>query len=186
VQDQEPDVFDTRDDDNLARLKRARTLLARYNRTTPDEADIRRDMLDDLFGRVGAGVWVEPPFFCDYGDNIRLGAGVFVNVNCVVLDGAAVEIGPGTLLGPAVQIYATSHPIAPEDRMYQRDGVPAYNTTAEPISIGSNVWIGGGAIILPGVRIGDGSTIGAGAVVTQDVPSRVFAAGNPCKVLREL
>lgn len=179
-------AFNTRDNKNLARLKRARHLLARYNSTGPENSDLRDEILEDLLGALPTGVWIEPPFHCDYGDNITFGAGCFVNVNCVILDGAPVEIGRGTLLGPGVQIYATTHPIHPEARMYERDGVPCYHTTAAPVFIGEKVWIGGGAIILPGVRIGDGATIGAGAVVTKDVPERVFAAGNPCVVIRAL
>ena len=182
----DPVAFNTRDDENLARLIRARQLLARYNRAGPEEADLRHEILEDLLGGVAPGLWIEPPFYCDFGDNISFEAGCFVNLNCVILDGASVVIGAGTLLGPGVQIYATMHPIDPDERIYLRDGVPSYNTTAEPIWIGEKVWIGGGAIILPGVRIGDGSTIGAGSVVTKDVPGRVFAAGNPARVIRDV
>lgn len=170
----------------MARLHKARGLLRDYNETRSTETERRADLLQDLLGGVADGVWVEPPFFCDYGDNIRLGKGVFINLNCVFLDGDQINVGEGTLFGPAVQVYATSHPLRAEERMFERGGLPAYRTTAAPVDIGRNVWIGGGAIILPGVTIGDGTTIGAGAVVTASVPSGVFAAGNPCQVLRTL
>lgn len=179
-------VFDTRADEPMRRLIRARELLASYNQTGPEDGDLRYEILDALLGQVGPGVWIEPPFFCDYGGHISGGAGCFVNTNCVILDGAPVTIVAGTLLGPGVQIYATSHPVHPDERVYDRDGVPAYHSTAEPVTIGDKVWIGGGAIILPGISIGAGSAIGAGAVVTQDVPDLVFAAGNPARVIRKL
>ncbi|MEM6358159.1 MAG: sugar O-acetyltransferase [Pseudomonadota bacterium] len=178
--------FDTRAPAALARHHRARRLLRQYNDSASTEANLRRRMLEDLLGSVGEGVWIEPPFHCDDGANIALGAGTFLNFNCVFLDGAPITLGPGTLLGPAVQIYATTHPLRAEDRMFDRDGIPAYRTTAEPVTIGAHVWIGGGAIVLPGVTIGDGAVIGAGAVVTGDVPPSSFAAGNPCRVLRPL
>ena len=182
----DPIAFNTRDDDKIEGLMRARRVLARYNATGPDDAEARRDILVELFGDLAPGVWIEPPFYCDFGDNIRFGPGCFVNLNCVILDGASVEIGSGTLLGPGVQIYATSHPMDPDERIYEVDGVPSYRTFAKPVVIGEKVWIGGGAMIMPGERIGDGTTIGAGSVVTKDVPSRVFAAGNPARVIRRL
>lgn len=180
-----PDAtFDTRADDRMAQHHRTRALLAQYNSSASDDTAARAGLLGAVLGRCDAGVWIEPPFFCDNGKNIHLGAGVFMNFNCVILDGDRVEIGAGTLLGPAVQIYATTHPIDSAERMFDRDGVPGYRTTAAPVTVGRNVWIGGGAIILPDVSIGDGTAIGAGSVVTASLPSGVFAAGNPCKVIR--
>ncbi|MEQ9693021.1 sugar O-acetyltransferase [Shimia sp. SDUM112013] len=170
----------------MARHHRTRDLLMRYNTTASPETAARRGLLDSLLGRCEDGAWIEPPFYCDGGANIHLGAGVFVNFNCVFLDGESITIGAGTLIGPAVQIYATAHPVNARKRIFEREGVPAYHTTAAPITIGRNVWIGGGAIILPGVCIGDNSTIGAGSVVTRSVPGDVFAAGNPCRVVRPL
>lgn len=181
-----PDTFDTRAQDAMQVHHRTRRLLTRYNQSPSDAPDLRAALLDDLLGHRGAGVWIEPPFFCDNGRNIHLGKGVFLNFNCVILDGARVEIGSGTLLGPAVQIYATSHPLPSTERMYEKDGIPAYRTTAAPITIGQNTWIGGGAILLPGIRIGNNTTIGAGSVVTSSIPANVFAAGNPCKIIRQL
>ena len=121
---------------------------------------------------------MQPPFYCDYGSNIELGERVFFNFNCVVLDVCRVTIGDYTLFGPAVQILTPMHPLNAELRRKQEYG--------KPIEIGSDVWVGGGALILPGVRIGSRSVIGAGSVVTRDIPDGVFAAGNPCRVIREL
>ena len=121
---------------------------------------------------------MQPPFFCDYGSNILLGERVFFNFNCVVLDVCLVKIGDFTLFGPAVQIYTAMHPMNAELRRKQE--------FAKPIEIGSDVWVGGGAIICPGVKIGSKAVIGAGSVVTRDIPDGVFAAGNPCRVIREI
>lgn len=179
--------FDSRSDALLQAHRRARALLRQYNgpeNATPEE---RADMLEALLGQTATGVWIEPPFFCDYGRNIFVGEGVFANFNCVFLDGARITIGAGTLIGPAVQIYATGHPLKAEDRVFRRDnGCLGYHSSAQPVTIGKNAWIGGGAIIQPGVTIGDGTTIGAGSVVTKDIPANVFAAGNPCKAIRDL
>ena len=121
---------------------------------------------------------MQPPFYCDYGAHIELGARVFFNFNCVVLDVCRVRIGDYTLFGPAVQIYTPMHPFDAALRRQQEYG--------KPVEIGADVWVGGGAIILPGVRIGSRAVIGAGSVVTRDVPQDVFAAGNPCRVIRTL
>jgi maltose O-acetyltransferase len=121
---------------------------------------------------------MQPPFFCDYGWNILLGQKCFFNFNCIVLDVCEVRVGDFTLFGPAVQIYAATHPMNAALRRKQEFG--------RPIEIGSDVWVGGGAIICPGVRIGSRSVIGAGSVVTRDIPEGVFAAGNPCRVIREI
>ena len=137
----------------------------------------RRRILRELFGAGGDDVWMQPPFFCDYGFNILLGRKCFFNFNCVVLDVSTVRVGDYTLFGPAVQIYTATHPMEAELRRTQE--------FARPIEIGSDVWVGGGAIICPGVRIGSRSIIGAGSVVTRDIGEGVFAAGNPCRVIRQ-
>jgi maltose O-acetyltransferase len=121
---------------------------------------------------------MQPPFYCDYGFNIELGARVFFNFNCVVLDVCGVRIGEYTLFGPAVQIYTATHPMDASLRRQQESG--------RPVEIGADVWVSGGAIILPGVRIGARCVIGAGSVVTRDIPENVFAAGNPCRVIRPI
>ena len=126
----------------------------------------------------GQTVRIEPPFFCDYGFNIRPGKSVFFNYYCVVLDVCRVTVGDFTLFGPAVQVYTATHPMNAESRRRQE--------YAKPVAVGSDVWIGGGAILCPGVKIGSRSVIGAGSVVTRDIPDGVFAAGNPCRVIREI
>jgi len=131
-----------------------------------------------MLGRE-SDVWMQAPFFCDYGTNIHLGREVFFNFNCVVLDVMSARIGDPTLVGPAVQIYAATHPLDAEVR---RAGLEF----AKPVEIGADVWVAGGAIICPGVRIGARAVIGAGSVVTRDIPDDVFAAGNPCRVIRPL
>jgi maltose O-acetyltransferase len=138
----------------------------------------RRRILRELFATGGDSVWMQPPFFCDYGANIELGERVFFNFNCVVLDVCRIRIGDYTLFGPAVQILTPMHPMNAELRRRQEFG--------KPIEIGADVWVGGGALILPGVRIGSRSVIGAGSVVTRDIPDDVFAAGNPCRVIRPI
>jgi maltose O-acetyltransferase len=136
----------------------------------------RRALLRERFAEVGEGAIIRPPFFCDYGFNIRLGANVFLNFNCVILDVVEVTIGEGTQIGPAVQIYTADHPRDPSQR---RDGLEY----GRPVRIGRNVWIGGGGIILPGVAVGDDAVIGAGSVVTRDVPKGATVAGNPARLL---
>ena len=135
-------------------------------------------MLVEALGHVGAGVNIRPPFFCDYGYNISIGDGAFMNFNCVVLDVCKVTIGDFTLFGPAVQIYTATHPMNAALRRKQESG--------KPVAIGADVWVGGGAISCPGVMIGSRTVIGAGSVVTRDIPDGVFAAGNPCRVIRRL
>ena len=156
---------------------RCRSLLHAFN-TQPDE-DERLTILRALLGGIGIGSFIQPPFACDYGTNITIGDDVFINFNAVVLDCAAVTIGDGTQIGPGVQLRAADHPRDAETR---RDLLEL----ARPISIGANVWIGGAAIVLPGVSVGDDSIIGAGSAVTRDVPSGVLAVGNPCRVVRAL
>jgi maltose O-acetyltransferase len=172
------ELYDPLDADLVAARERARDLCQALNATRESQAQERRRLLSDLFGKGGNSVWMQPPFYCDYGTHIELGERVFFNFNCVVLDVCPVRIGDDTLVGPAVQIYAATHPLDRSQRRVAELG--------KPVTIGSDVWIGGGAIILPGVRIGSSTVIGAGSVVTRDVPDRVFAAGDPCRVIRRL
>lgn len=158
---------------------RARRLCAAYNATDAGNSEGRTRLLEELIGSLGDRVWIEPPFFCDYGSNITLGDGAYLNFDCVVLDCAAVEIGAGAQLGPAVQVYAATHPLSPAARRELRE-------YALPVTIGPNTWIGGAAVILAGVSIGANSVVGAGSVVTRDVPPDVVAVGNPCRVIRRL
>ena len=155
-----------------------RDLCLLLNATREDQKEERQRLLAELFGKE-TDAWVQPPFFCDYGKNIVLGAKVFFNFNCVVLDVAPVTIGDNVLFGPSVQIYTATHPISAAERRQWLE-------SAKPITIGSDVWVGGGAIICPGVTIGDRSVIGAGSVVTRDIPSDVLASGNPARIIRAL
>ncbi|MFC0251695.1 sugar O-acetyltransferase [Massilia consociata] len=148
--------------------------LARYNAALGQPAAVWRTLLAERLAGLGEGSIVRPPFHCDYGWNIRIGSRVFVNFNCIILDVAAVRIGDDTRIGPAVQIYTAEHPM---DAAVRRGGLES----GRPVTIGSNVWIGGGAIILPGITIGDDAVIGAGSVVTHDVPAGVCVAGNPAR-----
>ena len=159
--------------------RRTRLLVKQLNDTRDDEQELRSQLLKELIPSQGAGLWIEPPFFCDYGSNITVGDKVFFNFNCVVLDVMSVSIGSNVLFGPSVQIYTAMHPMDWKERASGLE-------FAKPVTIGSDVWIGGGAIICPGVTIGSRSVIGAGSVVTKDIPDDVFAAGNPCKPLKSL
>lgn len=172
------ELYDPLDPDLVRARDRARDLCQDLNATREGDREARRRILTDLFGSGGASVWMQPPFYCDYGSNILLGERVFFNFNCVVLDVCRVTVGDFTLFGPAVQIYTATHPMNAELRRAQESG--------KPVAIGSDVWVGGGAIICPGVTIGSKAVIGAGSVVTRDVPGGVFAAGNPCRVIREI
>ena len=172
------DLYDPLDAELVAGRERARDLCQTLNATRESQQEERRRILAGLLGKGGDSVWMQPPFFCDYGTNIELGERVFFNFNCIVLDVCRVRIGDYTLIGPAVQIYTPMHPLDAAQRRHHEFG--------KPVEIGSDVWIGGGAIILPGVRIGSRAVIGAGSVVTRDVPDDVFAAGNPCRVIRRL
>ena len=170
------------DPELTAERQHARHLTQLYNQTTEEEGEKRMQLLKALFGAVGVDTVIEPPFHCDYGYNIFVGDGFFMNFGGIILDCAEVRIGANVLCGPNVQLCAVSHPIDPELRITV-DGSMAL---AAPITIGDRVWIGGGAIISAGVTIGDNTIIGIGSMVIQDIPSNVIAAGNPCKVIRML
>ena len=173
------ELYDPLDPQLCAERRRARLLCKSLNATRDDQEDERARLIAELLPGAARGVWIEPPFHCDYGDNITLGEKVFFNFNCVILDVAPVRIGSRVLCGPGVQIYAATHPLSAAER---RTGLEC----GKPVEIGDDVWIGGGAIVCPGVRIGARAVIGAGSVVTKDIPKGVFAAGNPCRVVREL
>ena len=172
------ELYDPLDPELIAARERARELCRALNDTRESQQSERRRILEDLFGAGGNSVWMQPPFYCDYGSNIYLGTRVFFNFDCVVLDVCEVRIGDYTLFGPGVQILTPLHPLDAALRREQELG--------KPVEIGSDVWVGGGALILAGVRIGSRAVIGAGSVVTRDVPDAVFAAGNPCRVIRDL
>ncbi len=156
-----------------------RRLLRKLNDSDPGHLQARQQILKELIPAHGNDLWIEPPFYCDYGYNIVTCDKVYFNFNCVILDVMKVSFGSNVLVGPSVQIYTAMHPMNWEERA-------AGPEFAKPVFIGSDVWIGGGAIICPGVTIGNRSVIGAGSVVTKDIPDNVFAAGNPCRILKTL
>jgi maltose O-acetyltransferase len=172
-------LYDLLDPELVEARRRARLLSKRYNETSDEEQPLRATILAELLGVPQTNAWIEPPLFCDYGVNIKLGDKVYFNFNCVVLDVAEVRIGDRTMFGPLVQIYTATHPLEAAARSSGRE-------LGKAINIGSDVWIGGGAIVCPGVTIGDRTVVGAGSVVTRDLPSDVFAAGNPCRVIRQI
>ncbi len=157
----------------------ARLLIKKLNETGEDRAEEREQILKALLPNTGEGTWIQPPFYCDYGSNMVMGDKVCFNFNSVVLDVMKVTIGSRSLIGPNVQIYTATHPLN-----YRERAVGVKYT--KPVSIGEDVWIGGSTVICPGVSIGDGSIIGADSIVTKNIPENVFAAGNPCRVIREL
>jgi len=158
---------------------KARLLIKGLNEGREDMIEERARILKELIPNAGDGLWMQPPFYCDYGSNMLLGEKVFFNFNCVVLDVMQVKIGSRTMFGPNVQIYTATHPINHKERSSGRE-------FAKPVTIGEDVWVGGSVVICPGVTIGDRSIIGAGSVVTKDIPADVIAAGNPCRVIRRI
>ncbi len=167
-------------DEAVLDLQRERqALMERYNSSSITETLTRRELLVELLGQVGDEVEVRSPVYVDYGSNVRVGTGVFINYGCQLADVATITIEDHCQIGPNVQFLTPVHPVEPDRREAKWE-------TAEPIMIGRNVWIGGGAIICPGVTIGADTVVGAGSVVTKDLPARVIAAGNPARVVREL
>lgn len=155
-----------------------RKLLRKINQSSPKKANKRKKLFNKLFGKA-TEVYIEPPFYCDYGVNITIGKGSYLNFGCTILDCNTVEIGEHCLLAPHVKIFAATHPTSPALRKKNKE-------FALPVKIGNNVWIGGGAIICPNITIGDNSIVAAGAVVTRNVPENVIVAGNPAKIIKEL
>ena len=158
---------------------RAKEILFEYNNLHPSEMEKRTEILKHFLGATGKQLLIEQPFRCDYGYNIRVGKYFYTNHNCVILDCAKVTFGDHVMVGPNCGFYTACHPIDPQQR---REGVEF----ARPITVGNDVWFGGSCTVLPGVTIGDGCVIGAGSVVTRDIPANTVAAGNPCRVLRSI
>jgi maltose O-acetyltransferase len=171
------ELYQATDPELVADYLHAQELLCQFNATRPNAAEERLALLMELFGHFGHGSVLKPSFRCDYGYNILIGRNVFVNYDCVFLDCNRITIGDDVQIGPAVQIYTAQHPTDPETR---RSGLEF----ALPVTLGDNAWIGGGAILCPGVTIGANTVVGAGSVVTRDLPPNVIAAGNPCRVIR--
>jgi maltose O-acetyltransferase len=173
------ELYDASDAELVAGRSKARKLFTQYNALSYDDKDGKKAILRELLGGFQNSIDIQSPFYCDYGFNIFAGDNLFLNFNCIILDCARVTFGDNVFLAPNVQIYTAYHPVIASERIKG----PEY---AAPITIGNNVWLGGGVIVCPGVTIGDNTTIGAGSVVTKNIPANVVAAGNPCKVIREL
>lgn len=178
------EVYDCGDPELIDRWHTAKSLQVAYNQTdTRDKARLY-NLLDELLGGYGKDCWVSPPFFADYGENIFLGNNVEINMNCVFLDCNRISIGNFCGIGPGVHIYTVFHPVNPAERLPQNSTF--WRSQTAPVTLGNNVWIGGGSIILPGVTIGDNAVIGAGSVVTQSIPANCVAYGNPCRIVKKL
>ncbi|MFG6149574.1 sugar O-acetyltransferase [Halobacillus sp. B23F22_1] len=173
------ELYKSWDEELVYERQRARQLLHEYNHSKVTEEHYRGQILQDLFGSSGEGAFVEPMFQCDYGYNIHVGDHFFANFNCVFLDVCPIMIGDRVMFGPNAQVYTATHPLSKEERATGLE-------SAKPITIGDDVWVGGSAVINPGVKIGNGAVIGAGAVVTKDVPSNVFVGGNPARIIKEI
>lgn len=176
---QEGRIYNDFDEDLFNRRVAAKKLFREYNNTDDSQTDERRAIMRRLFKKVGENVWIEPDFRCEFGKNITVGNNVYINFGCVILDCGQVVIGDNTLIGPNVGIYNANHVLDAKERI-------AGGLIPDNITIGNRVWIGGNAILLSGVEIGDDTVIGAGSVVTRNIPSGVVAAGNPCRVIREI
>ncbi|WP_186757203.1 sugar O-acetyltransferase [Echinicola salinicaeni] len=183
-------IYNTLDPQLIEQYHKARRLIKDYNLLDSEDMVKREAILNALLGEKGEKVWIEAPFFCDYGEHIHIGENTFVNMNCTFLDDNIIRIGKNGLIAPGVQIYTASHPIKASERIRrpgeQASDEPIYRTSSKPVTIGDNVWIGGNVCIMPGVNIGDNVTIGAGAVVTKDIPDNVLAYGNPCRVIKSI
>ncbi|MCD7977318.1 MAG: sugar O-acetyltransferase [Tannerellaceae bacterium] len=175
------------DPELVTRWHKAKRLMKEYYNTDTEDIEKLDSILSELLGSKGENVWITAPFMVDYGENIHLGNNIEINLNCVFLDCNTITIGDNSGIGPNVQIYAVGHPVNPSERLSEiHQGFSFWVNTTGPVTIGKNVWIGGGSVILPGVTIGDNTTIGAGSVVTKSIPSNCLAAGNPCRVIRNL
>lgn len=182
------ELYDCGDTELLARWHKAKDLARDYNNTDSANTQEKERILSELLGGKGVGLWITAPFFVDYGNNIYFGNNCEVNMNCTFLDDNIIRIGNNALIAPNVQIYTAFHPTNAVDRFGEpkEDGSFEFcKTQTAPVTIGDNVWIGGGAIIMPGVTIGDNAVIGAGSVVTKDIPGNTIAYGTPCRVIRE-
>jgi len=184
------ELYDCGDMELITRWHKAKALMKEYNNTDTTDRERLDEILNQLLGGRGKNLWVAGPFFCDYGENIYIGENSEINHGCVFLDCNRITIGENALIAPLVQIYCAFHPVRASDRIQtslkSNEDMIFCKTQSAPVTIGDNVWIGGGCIILPGVTIGNNVTIGAGSVVTRDIPGDVLAFGNPCRVVKEI
>ena len=181
-------LYDCGDPELLNRWHQSKNLKREYNLTNSDDMARKEEILSLLLGGRGKNLWITAPFYVDYGNNIYFGNNCEVNMNCTFLDDNRITIGDNALIAPNVQIYTAFHPTNAIDRFGapREDGSFEFcKTQTAPVTIGNNVWIGGGVIIMPGVTIGDNVVIGAGSVVTKDIPANKIAFGNPCRVVRD-
>ncbi|MBB4037909.1 maltose O-acetyltransferase [Dysgonomonas hofstadii] len=182
------EYYNAADKELITRWHLSKKLMKEYFLADTTDKGLLDKILDELIGSRGENVWISAPIYVDYGENIHIGNNCEINMNCTFLDCNTITIGDNTGIGPNVQIYAVTHPVEPDERLTHpandRDAPSFWNTYSAPVVIGSNVWIGGGAIIFAGVTIGDNTTIGAGSVVTKDIPANCLAVGNPAKVIK--
>lgn len=184
---QETDFLETATPDAINQIALARRLTQEYNHSDYRDFEKRRAILRDLFAHIGERVAIDTPFYCDYGKNIWIGDDVIININCTFVDNKPIHIGSRVLIASNVQIYTSSHPVLPQERLtanWREKNATFFRTYAKPVTIQDQVWIGGGSILLPGVTIGENSVIGAGSVVTRSIPKNCVAVGNPCRVIR--
>lgn len=181
------EYYDASDKELITRWHFAKKIMKEYNQADTTDRRLMNNLLEMLIGSKGENVWVSAPFYVDYGENIHIGNNCEINMNCVFLDCNRITIGDNCGIGPNVQIYAVTHPGHPRERLSTEINgeLTFWKSYTAPVTLGNNVWIGGGSVILPGVTIGDNTTIGAGSVVTKSIPATCLAAGNPCKVIKQ-
>ena len=180
------DFLETVGPQTLKQIAKTRGLTRKYNQIEHSDTEARKAWLRELFGSIGENVEIDTPFYCDYGKNIFIGSDVIININCTFVDNRPIYIGNQVLIASNVQIYTSSHPVLPQERLvadWKKKGTTFFRTFAKSVTIEDGVWIGGGAILLPGVTIGKNSVIGAGSVVTRSIPENCVAVGNPCRVI---
>lgn len=182
------EFYNSRDPELLEMYHQAKELLKQWSNVSSRNGEEKSRILQQLLGKVGKGVWIEGPFYCDYGKHLTIGENTFINANAVLLDCNRIDIGKNVLIGPNVQIYTATHPISASDRIIENPepNQAPYKTKALPVTIGDNCWIGGNSVILPGITIGSNVTIGAGSLVTKDIPDNKLAMGSPAKIIRDL
>ena len=180
--------YNSRDPELLERYYLVRKLLAKLNNSSPIDSEQRNELFTSLLGRIGDNVWIETPFFCDYGEHIYIDEGTFINVNAIFLDNNIINIGKNGLIGPGVQLLTASHPLSARERLITSNEnlKTSYKTFSKPIHIGDNCWIGGNTVVLPGITIGNNVTIGAGSVVTKNISKKGIYVGNPAKLIKKL
>ncbi len=180
------EYYDAGDKELIDRWHFAKKLAKEYYLADTTDRELLNRILDQLLGAKGKNVWISAPFFVDYGENVYIGDNCEINMNCTFLDCNKITLGDNCGIGPNVQIYAVTHPVVPQERLTNDTSreLSTWRTYTAPVTLGNNVWIGGGSVILPGVTIGDNTTIGAGSVVTKSIPANCLAVGNPCKVIK--